>query len=231
MRSIGVVLNLALLAGSAAFPIPSRGAEVNRNKQDGLIYVRIPAGSYTMGCSPGDVECFAWEMAPHQVNIEKGFWIGQTEVTQRAYQRVMAANPSRYKGLDRPVDQVNWFNARKYCQAVGMRLPSEVEWEYAARAGTVGPRYDDLDSIAWYDANSNDQTHEVRQKRPNAFGLYDMLGNMWEWVEDTYGENREQRVLRGGSFYNLQRDLRVSNRLWARPETDHRNMGLRCAGD
>ncbi len=203
--------------------------ETMRNQKDGLIYVRIPPGTYMMGCSPGDGDCFGWEMAPLRVRIERGFWIGQTEVTQRAYAAVTGTNPSRYKGSDRPADQVSWFNARSYCEALGMRLPSEAEWEYAARAGTEGSRYDGLESIAWYDANSDDQTHEVHQKKPNAFALYDMLGNIWEWVQDAYGENSEKRILRGGSFYNLPRDLRVSNRLWALPETAHRNMGFRCA--
>ena len=183
-----------------------------------------------MGCSPGDAQCFRWEAASHQVQIRRGFWIGQTEVTQRAYAAVMGTNPSRYRGLHRPVDQVSWFNARRYCEAVGMRLPTEEEWEYAARGGTAGPRYDLLDSIAWYDANSEDQTHPVAAKQANAFGLYDMLGNAWEWVENTYSVEPAKRILRGGSFYNLARDLRVSNRLWALPETNHRNMGIRCAG-
>jgi formylglycine-generating enzyme required for sulfatase activity len=226
-----IVFLLALPVATACIPVPSSAAKTMRNQKDGLIYVRIPPGTYIMGCSPGDRDCFDWEMAPHRVSIEIGFWIGQTEVTQRAYLSVTGANPSRYKGSDRPADQVSWFNARSYCEAVGMRLPSEAEWEYAARAGTAGSRYDALESIAWYDANSNDQTHEVHRKKSNAFGLYDMLGNMWEWVQDAYGENGEKRVLRGGSFYNLPRDLRVSNRLWALPETAHRNMGVRCASN
>jgi formylglycine-generating enzyme len=111
------------------------------------------------------------------------------------------------------------------------RLPSEIEWEYAARAGTRGPLYDSVGSIAWYDANSNGQTQRAARKKPNPFGLYDMLGNVWEWVQDAYGSGGEKRILRGGSFYNLARDQRVSNRLWALPETSHRNMGVRCAGD
>jgi formylglycine-generating enzyme required for sulfatase activity len=84
--------------------------------------------------------------------------------------------------------------------------------------------------VAWYDSNSEDRTHEVGQKEPNAYGLFDMLGNVWEWVEDSE-KNSTKKVLRGGSFYNLARDLRVSNRLWAEPTTHHRNMGFRCAGD
>ncbi|HEY7387621.1 MAG TPA: formylglycine-generating enzyme family protein [Bryobacteraceae bacterium] len=207
------------------------GAATKRNSRDGLVYVWISPGTYTAGCSAGDQECFSWEPGPHRATVAKGFWIGQTEVTQRAYLDLMGSNPSRYPGADRPVDQVSWFDARKYCKAAGMRLPTEVEWEYAARGGTSGPRYGALGSIAWYDENSSDESHPVAQKKPNAFGLCDVLGNMWEWVQDSYGEKLENRVLRGGSFYNLARDLRVSNKLWAAPETAHRNMGVRCAGN
>ena len=201
------------------------------NPRDGLRYIWIPPGVYAMGCSPGDTRCFSWEPRTHRVKIARGFWIGETEVTQEAYQRVTETNPSRYRGLNRPADQINWKSASAYCKAVGMRLPSEEEWEYAARGKAPASRYGLLDSIAWYDGNSQDQTHPVRAKRPNAFGLYDTLGNVWEWVEDRYeNSGKDMRVLRGGSFYNLFGDLRVSNRLWALPETDHRNMGIRCAG-
>ena len=202
-----------------------------RNPKDELLYVRIPPGTFSMGCSRGDAECFTWEAAPHQVRVAKGFWIGQTEVTQQAYSRVIGTNPSLYKGADLPVDQVSWFAARGYCEAVGMRLPTEVEWEYAARGGAAGARYGPLEDIAWFDPNSNDQTHPAALKKGNGFGLYDVLGNVWEWVQDRYEADPRKRILRGGSFYNLARDLRISNRLWATPETAHRNMGVRCAGD
>lgn len=112
-----------------------------------------------------------------------------------------------------------------------MRLPTEAEWEYAARGGTTEARYGVLDFIAWYDANGKDQTHPVAKKEANAFGLYDTLGNVWEWVEDSYSADPKKRILRGGSFYNVARELRVSNRLWAFPDTDHRNMGVRCVGN
>lgn len=201
------------------------------NDRDGLGYVWIPPGVYAMGCSPRDRQCFDWEPASHAVKIDRGFWIGETEVTQEAYQRVTGTNPSRYRGSELPVEQISWNSANAYCKAIGMRLPTEAEWEYAARAGAQASRYGSLDSIAWYGGNSQDHTHRVRAKLPNAFGLYDMLGNVWEWVEDPYERSgKNMRILRGGSFLNLPRDLRVSNRLWALPETDHRNMGFRCAG-
>jgi formylglycine-generating enzyme required for sulfatase activity len=199
------------------------------NPRDGLVYVWIAPGSFMMGCSFGDKECFDWEDKPHPVTVGKGFWIGQTEVTQEAYKLVTGTNPSLYKGANLPVDQIGWDDARKYCEAVSMRLPSEQEWEYAARGGSAAPRYGEIVAIAWYDSNSGDQTHEVGRKQPNAYGLFDMIGNMWEWVNASYGSDK--KILRGGSFFNLPRDLRVSNRLWATPDTRHRNMGIRCAGD
>jgi formylglycine-generating enzyme required for sulfatase activity len=210
--------------------LPAAGQPVSKvNPRDGLVYIWIAPGSFTMGCSSGDTECFEWEDKPHAVTIGKGFWMGQTEVTQEAYQRVMGTNPSMYRGARLPVDEVGWDDARKYCEAVGMRLPSEAEWEYAARGGSAAPRYGEIAAIAWYDSNGGDQTHEVGLKQPNAYGLFDMIGNMWEWVDAAYGADK--KILRGGSFFNLARDLRVSNRLWATPDTRHRNMGVRCAGD
>jgi formylglycine-generating enzyme required for sulfatase activity len=227
MRCTCLVLPLVLLVQVTAQPVTPPVKKTN--SRDGLVYVRIGPGTFTIGCSPGDSECFSWEDKPHLVTVGKGFWIGQTEVTQEAYERVMGTNPSMYRGARRPVDQIGWDDARKYCAEAGMRLPSEVEWEYAARGGSAAPRYGDLAAIAWYDTNSGDQTHEVGQKQPNAYGLFDMLGNMWEWVDASYGDDK--KILRGGSFYNLPKDLRVSNRLWATPATRHRNMGVRCAGD
>src|SRR4029079_17468029 len=105
--------------------------------KDGLKYVWIPKGTYQMGCSPGDDECMDREKPPHTVTISQGFWIGQTEVTQEAYRLVKGVNPSSFKGPNRPVDNLSWEDARSYCEAVGFRLPTEAEWEYAARAGTA----------------------------------------------------------------------------------------------
>jgi formylglycine-generating enzyme required for sulfatase activity len=210
---------------------PALGHSTRINPKDGLLYVWIPAGKFRMGCSAGDNACFAWELPGRSVTINRGFWIGATEVTQDAYRRVTGSDPSLYRGDRLPVDRVSWHDARKYCQAVAMRLPSEAEWEYAARGRTVAARYGPLEEIAWYAGNSADSTHEVGSKRPNAFGLYDTLGNVWEWVEDAYEKAPDKRILRGDSFYNLAPHVRVSDRLWATPDTAHRDMGFRCVGD
>ena len=224
-----------VLFGAGGFSMRSAAKADHRisktNPRDGLTYIWIPAGSFTMGCSAADRECWSWEAAPHRVTIEKDFWIGRTEVTQRAYLHVVGKNPSRYRGPDLPVDQVSWTAAKQYCTTVGMRLPTESEWEYAARAGSEMSRYGPLESVGWFDGNSQDRTHPVGTKAPNAFGLYDLLGNVWEWVEDAYSANPKMRTLCGGSFYNPARDLRPSNRLWANPELAHRDMGFRCAAN
>jgi len=201
---------------------------------DGLAYVWIPAGSFRMGCSPRDTECDGDEEPAKQVTIAKGFWLGESEVTQAAYEKVMGKNPSHFTGYfkdaNRPVEQVTWDDARAYCQAIGGRLPTEAEWEYSARAGTTGARYGKLDRVAWYDSNSGSSTHPVKQKDPNAWGLYDMLGNVWEWVEDPYpGTDAQARTLRGGSWGDGLRSVRSSDRVGVDPSYHDDHAGFRCA--
>ena len=153
------------------------------NPKDGLRYVYIRPGEFQMGCASG---C-SGDDPQHRVRITKGFWIGQTEVTQAAYARVMkGAHPSHFKGDNLPVESVTWKMADDYCHAVDMRLPTEAEWEYAARAGDTNERYGDIDKIAVYNSES---TAKVGSKAPNAWGLYDMLGNAWEWTNDWYDKD------------------------------------------
>jgi len=109
-----------------------------------------------------------------------------------------------------------------------MRLPTESEWEFAATGATTGPRYGPLDAIAWYDTNSGDSTHDVGMKQANSYGLFDMLGNVWEWVEDQSSVDPRRKIMKGGSFYNIARDLRVANREMPVVELRHRNVGFRC---
>lgn len=225
--------------GTAVTAAPIR-VKTKKNPRDGLIYVWISPGPFKMGCSPDDSQCDHGrddddrdrrdESPLHLVAITKGFWLGQTPVTQAAYQQVTGRmnqnrpngdqqvrdmNPSHFKGDDqRPVDSVIWKEADDYCNAVGMRLPTEAEWEYAARAGSEDSRYGDIESIAWYCDNSgtsninclelweNDslsflskiealggRTHPVGQKLPNEWKLYDMLGNVWQWTADWYDKD------------------------------------------
>ena len=200
------------------------------NPADGLTYVFIPAGAFQMGCSPGDSECDGDEKPAHNVTIANGFWLGQTEVTQAAWKKVNGgANPSYFKSDQLPVESMDWNQASAYCKAIGGRLPSEKEWEYAARAGTTGSRYGALDAIAWYRDNSGGTTHPVGLKQANAFGLYDMLGNVWEWTADNYDAGT--KVVRGGSWGVYTWDVRVSNRNGDVPTLRIYNIGFRCAGD
>jgi len=222
----------------------------------GLTWVSIPGGSFEMGCSPNEDSCRSDEEPRHRVNVP-GFKLTQTEITQFRYEWVMGYNPSYFKPpnhakcLDCPVEQVDWTRAKAFCEAVGGRLPSEAEWEYAARAGTTTKYYcgDDptcLDGIAWYNGNSEDTPHPVGTKAANDFGLYDMLGNVWEWNADCYHENYDgaptdgsawdaeqclYRVLRGGSrSYSIETDLRVSIRGGEGPVgISFDDGGFRCA--
>jgi formylglycine-generating enzyme required for sulfatase activity len=201
------------------------------NPKDGLTYIWIPPGSFKMGCSPGDKECDPDEANPPvETSIPKGFWLGETPVTQAAYLRVTDKDPSRFKGVRLPVENVNWDEARDYCVAVGGRLPTEAEWEYAARAGSVGPRYGDLVDIAWYDKNSGGITHPVAQKRPNAFGLYETLGNVLHWTAGSY-QTESYRPLRGASWYSSAENVRASHRGGGKPTVRSNIIGFRCASE
>jgi formylglycine-generating enzyme required for sulfatase activity len=184
-----------------------------------------------MGCSPGDSECFDDEKPARNATISKGFWLGQTDVTQAAYQRVIGSNPSPFKDDSLPVETISWDEARGYCQAIGGRLPTEEEWEYAARAGSPAARYGNLDDIAWYSNNSGRKTHDVGQKQANAFGLYDMLGNVWQWTADWYDDAHTLRALRGGSWGSYPRYARVSDRGANVPGVRNLGIGVRCVGE
>ncbi len=200
------------------------------NKQDGQHYVWVPPGAFTMGCSAGDTECNDNEKPPRAEQIANGFWLGETEVTQAAYLHITKSNPSYHKGDQLPVDSVTWNDANRYCGVIGGHLPTEAQWEYAARghAGITPARYGNLDAVAWYSGNSGGKNHPVAQKQPNAFGLYDMLGNVWEWVEDSDAGNS---ILRGGSSEVYRGDVRASLRSVVAPSESTPTTGFRCAGE
>lgn len=218
-----------LAAGGVVIPKPQPTGVVNPRPQR-ADSVWIEPGTFLMGCSPGDRECDSDERNPPvRTTIAKGFWLKKTEVTQAEFQRVMGSNPSHIKGPNRPVESVTWHEAADYCRKVGGRLPTAAEWEYAARAGTPGPTYGELDAIAWYRDNSKSGTHDVATKQPNGWGLYDMLGNVWEWVSDNYDSN--SRELRGGSWYSFSLVTRASNRSRVVPGDRNLTDGFRCSRD
>jgi formylglycine-generating enzyme required for sulfatase activity len=191
-----------------------------------LGFVWIPPGAFTMGSPAGSPDRLSDE-TEHTVTITEGFWLSDHEVTQLEYESVMGTNPSYFKTFNRPVENVSWSDAVAYCQKLtemdrakgrimpnlAYRLPTEAEWEYAARAGSTESRYGDFTSVAWWLGNSGGMTMPVRLKQPNAWRLFDMLGNVWEWCSDWYGEypNGEttnptgallgdHRIFRGGCF-------------------------------
>ena len=215
-------------------------------------FVRIPAGTFMMGCSPVDAGCYLEEKPAHRVVITRPFEIGKYQVTQAVYEAVMAAKPSHLEGPNLPVEGVSWDDAQKFCEALNgkrdgyrYRLPTEAEWEYAARAGDNSCRYGPLLEVAWLSENSGGTTHSVGEKKPNRFGLYDTLGNVWEWVQDWYDPNYygrspesdpkgpgigEYRVARGGSWRGVVRGLaRVSSRYILKPSVRSNVVGFRCA--
>lgn len=166
-------------------------------KWDGVL---IPAGTFVMGSPAGEAktEAEAAMEKQHKVTITRPFYMGKFELTQAQYQKVMGDNPSTIKGDNLPVAGVTWQNAQDFCDKLSrqtgyeVQLPTEAQWEYACRAGTTTAYYSgndiaDLDKIAWFGANSDHKPHPGGEKLPNAWGLYDMLGNIREFVRDLYG--------------------------------------------
>ena len=180
----------------------------------------------------------------------KNFKMGKYEVTQVQWQAVMGENPSRFKGSENPVERVSWDDCKKFLEKLNampevkesgltFRLPTEKEWEYACRAGSTGDyckladgtaiTESTLDEVAWYDDNSGNKTHPVGQKKPNAFGLYDMHGNVWEWCEDLYRAGYSYRVFRGGSWNDGSRYCTAGLRDFNGPGHRSNGLGFRLA--
>ena len=172
---------------------------------------------------------------------EKNYYIGKYEVTQAQWKAVMGNNPARFKGADRPVEQVSWNDAMEFCEKLNylelapagykFSLPTEAQWEYGARGGNKSKGYEysgsnDLKEVAWYVGNSGSQTYDVGGKKPNELGLYDMSGNVWEWCLDADGS---PRVLRGGSWLNRAYDCRVASRRHRDPDSRSFSYGFRLA--
>lgn len=212
------------------------------------IMVKIPGGEIILR---DDRKKYKWK-----VEI-KPFLLAKYPVTQNMYFAIVQEAPSSFKGDRNPVENVSWKDAIYFCnnlsqkaglsecysissngkdvicdfESDGYRLPSEAEWEYACRAGTSEVRYGEIDKIAWYKENSDSKTHEVGEKEPNAWGLYDMLGNVWEWCFDVYDEQvyGSYRVFRGGGWCDSARGCLATNRRRSHPTFGIDDLGFRIA--
>ena len=209
-----------------------------------MSFAYIPAGDFMMGGDKYDEE-----KPIHKVTISEGFYMGQTEVTQAQWKAVMGNNPSYFKNCPNcPVENVSWNEAQQFIGKLNAqkdgykyRLPTEAEWEYAARSGTTGDYAGNLDAMAWYGANSGSKTHEVATKQANAWGLYDMHGNVWEWCADWYSDNYANspnvnptgassgsiRVSRGGGWGSDAEFQRSAVRYYDAPALRNDNFGFR----
>ncbi len=227
-----------ILAGLCSCPGPGEPTPGETRAFDGMEFQWCPAGTFAMG-SP-ELEAGAYpDETLHEVTLSAGFWLGTYEVTQAQWEAVRGANPSYYQGADRPVESVSWEDMQDYLLILNAttsgatyRLPTEAEWEYACRAGTTTRYYwghdedlTEIDDYVWYTPNSNDESHPVGEKLPNAWGLYDMLGNVDEFCQDWYGpypegpatdpegpDSGETRVARGGDWGIGARGCRCARR-------------------
>lgn len=219
----------------------------------------IPPGRFLMGSPEGELGRLDDEGPQHEVELSEGYWLADTPCTQALWEAVMGQNPSEFVDPKNPVEQVSWDDCQEFLrrlneQVPGLhaRLPSDAEWEYACRGGTSGATWVGeldgeetarvLDAIAWYRGNSQGRTHPVGRKAANPFGLYDMLGNVWEWCQDVYGRYSAAaqvdptgpamgtvRVSRGGSWDGRAWIVRAAVRYGRSPDYRDDNLGFRLA--
>ncbi|HEX4951992.1 MAG TPA: SUMF1/EgtB/PvdO family nonheme iron enzyme [Thermoanaerobaculia bacterium] len=220
----------------------------------------IPPGTFWMGSPESEAGRWADEGPRHEVTLTEGFWLGEVPCTQALWQAVMGKNPSRFKGADRPVETVSWEDCQRFLAklnglipGLGARIPTEAEWERACRAGTEAATWvgdleirdnkaPQLEAVAWYGGNSSGEIKPVKGKQPNPWGLYDMLGNVWEWCADWQGAYSAEaqvnptgpargssRVIRGGSWSLNARIVRAAARYWYSPDNRYGYLGFRLA--
>ncbi|MCZ8039858.1 MAG: SUMF1/EgtB/PvdO family nonheme iron enzyme, partial [Microcystis sp. LE17-20A] len=241
------IANVTSTPSPKVAPTPLTNFTENLPKGITLEMVNLPAGKFLMGSPDSDLDAYNYEKPQHLVKVNS-FAIGKYPITQAQYQAVMGTNPSQSKNNPQnPVEMVSWNDAQAFCQKLSQitgktyRLPTEAEWEYACRAGTTTRFYfgDDANqsgNYAWYYGNSQNTTHPVGQKKPNAWGLYDMSGNVWEWCEDNWHDSyknapsdgsawltndNDSHIIRGGSWLVIPRGCRSASR------SDHDSLGDR----
>ena len=259
------ILMLALMS------VPSPAQDSAHKAPPGMVW--IPGGTFMMGADPGegyevcrtyrgdscDKGWFSDESPRHAVTVD-GFYMDRTEVTQAEFERVMGTNPSQFKAPSRPVEKVAWAEAKIYCEKLGKRLPTEAEWEKAARGGSTARYYWGDEPKGGY-ANFCDTNCEFSQRvkaaddgyattapvgsyKANEYGLYDMAGNVWEWIADWYDgkyyqqesvknpkgpSSGQSKVLRGGSWSGNPNNMRTANRNWNDPSRRYSLYGFRCS--
>ena len=263
-----VEVRLAPLAPAQATVAPERAEVASRSTvvsvsppeprlvdRFGIAFVLIPAGTFQIGSDHGNDD----EKPIHTVRLSRPFYLGMYSVTQRQWEAVMGSNPSHFQGPEHPVEQVPWDKVQEFIRSLNThegrtlyRLPTEAEWEYAARAGASGDYCfgDDVTQLAqyaWYEDNARSTTHPVGQLQPNAWGLYDMHGNVLEWVQDWYNSQEyakraatdtavvdpagpaagSYRVDRGGCWYDTARHCRSANRIGSAPGYRRGSLGFR----
>ena len=215
-----------------------------------FVMVTVSGGTFTMGATSEMENPFNDEKPTHQVTLSS-YYIGETEVTQALWKAVMGSNPSLFKGDDLPVELVSWNDCQTFISKLNaltgknFRLPTEAEWEFAARGGNQSrhTQYSGssrIDDVAWYIGNSGSKTHPVKTKQPNELGIYDMSGNVYEWCQDWFGDyssyaqtnptgasSGSNRVYRGGSWIFSPWRCRSSSRDYCAPESSCGDLGLR----
>ncbi|HSH94671.1 MAG TPA: formylglycine-generating enzyme family protein [Roseimicrobium sp.] len=263
---------MLLLVGIA----PTRAADFEEVVAQGISFIRIPAGSFTMGT--GDASQAELKKLEHwtrfneqerpakTVTLSKGFLIGKFEITQKQWRDIMPNNktPSAFKGDTLPVDSVSWDEVQVFIREINKkeksnkyRLPTEAEWEYCARAGGNGTfglgqakvaiTFENIDGFAWHKENSEKKTQPVGKNKPNAWGVYDMAGNVWEWCQDWHdpawyakmpaqdpinkADGNTERVIRGGSWFLDVQHLRPANRSANPPNSKTSYLGFRLVRD
>ncbi len=218
-----------------------------RDHGSGIEMLLVPSGNFLMGASPEDTDATAEENPVHEVTLSHAYYLGVTEVTQAQWLATMGNNPSYFKdeadSSTRPVERISWNDIQNFNTASGFRLPTEAEWEYACRGGILTSRYGVLTDIAWTNQNNNPEgTKAVRTKLPNDYGFYDMIGNVWEWNQDLYGDYSAEsvtdptgpsagssHVVRGCSWNDISEVCRASRRLGTDPDTQNEGGGFRVA--
>ena len=253
VAAIPTINEVAQQTSSSSSPMSFGGNTISIPVKNGITIdmVKVEAGTFMMGATSEMKKPFTDEKPVHQVTLTNDYYMGKYEVTQALWQVVMGSNPSKFKGDNLPVEQVSWNDCQEFIGKLNgltgkkFRLPTEAEWEYAARGGRKSRGYQycgssTISDVAWYNGNSGSKTHPVGSKQANELGIYDMSGNVYEWCQDWYGSyvsssqtnptgavSGSDRVFRGGCWGSDAGDCRSSFRRYDTPGSHYYFLGLR----